>query len=309
MANETTIDLASLRFEGERFKLHALDVECTQELIAYRNIVVECAKELWRRKNPDRARLPRGFEGGFRLQFDRLAEGSTLVPLQRVCLDDQVELDLGNLDEFDEAAELIDAAIAAANGDNLLPEALPSNIVPLFRDFGKSLRPDEVLFTQARHSAHEAPYTTKARDRLAAWLAPFYEDLVDAVGEVRMASVGPGTFTIQLDGSQSQVSGHFTPDQESVLLEALRDHQVVRLRVQGTAEFDTVTREIKRFLRVDSFIPAAKIELEFDESAAPIWDQLAAIGASAPEGAWDSVPDDLSTRIDDLVYRPDDDPS
>ena len=66
MATDITTDLASLRFDGKRFEGHALDVECTQELIAYRNLIVECAKELWRRKNPDRARLPRGFEDDFR---------------------------------------------------------------------------------------------------------------------------------------------------------------------------------------------------------------------------------------------------
>jgi hypothetical protein len=67
MANEATFELASLRFDGKRFGGHALDVECTQELIAYRSLILECAKELWRRKNPGRVRLPRRFEEGFRV--------------------------------------------------------------------------------------------------------------------------------------------------------------------------------------------------------------------------------------------------
>ena len=67
MSADNTFELALLRFDGERFAGHALDVECTQELIAYKNIVLECAKALWRRKFPDRARLPKGFEGDFRL--------------------------------------------------------------------------------------------------------------------------------------------------------------------------------------------------------------------------------------------------
>ncbi|MFN0300262.1 MAG: hypothetical protein ACKVQU_07890 [Burkholderiales bacterium] len=48
MAGENTVELASLRFDGKRFENHALDVECTQELIAYHTLVLECAKELWR---------------------------------------------------------------------------------------------------------------------------------------------------------------------------------------------------------------------------------------------------------------------
>lgn len=236
MATDITIDLATLRFDGERFKEHTLDVECTQELITYRNLIVECAKELWRRKHPERVNLPKGFEKGFRLQFNRLEPGSAIIPLQRVRVDDQSDLDWGPLDEFDEAADLIDAAIAAANDDQLLPDALPSNVIPLFRDFGKTLSPDEVLFTRSRHGSAEVPYTAKARKRLIEW------------------------------------------------------------RVIGMAEFATRDRQIKRFIRVDEAVHTVLAVRTFDETAVPIWEQLSAIGESAPEGTWDSVPTDLSIR-------------
>lgn len=305
MATDITIDLATLRFEGKRFEGHALDVDCTQELIAYRNLVLACAKELWHRKNPDRVRLPKRFEEGFRLQFNRLEDGSAAVPLQRVRVADQTELDFGNLDEFDEAADLIDAAVAAANDDSLLPDGLPSSVIPLFGDFGKSLRADEVLFTRSRHATAEAAYTAKARKRLAEWVGPTYEDALDVVGEVRMANVGPGTFSLQLDGTDLLVSGRFTSEQESEVLEALRNHRSMRLRVHGVAEFSTRDGQMKRFLRVDRVAPAVSAPPEFDDTAAPIWEQLVAIGESAPNGAWDSVPADLSMRIDEIVYRKD----
>jgi len=305
MAADITTELASLRFDGKRFEGNALDVECTQELIAYRTLLLECAKELWRRKNQDRVRLPKGFEEGFRLQFNRLDPGSAVVPLQRVRVADQSELDFGNLDEFDEAADLIDAAIVAANEDQLLPEALPSNVIPLFRDFGKSLRADEVLFTRSRHSSKGAPYTAKARKRLTEWVGETYEDVLDVTGEVRMANVGPGNFTLQLEKTETLVGGRFSPEQEAEVLNALRNHRAVHLRVQGTAEFATSDRQIKRFSRVDKVEPAVLSDQEFDEMAVPIWDQLAAIGESAPPGTWDSVPTDLSKRIDDIVYRSD----
>ena len=303
MATDITIDLATLRFDGERFKEHTLDVECTQELITYRNLIVECAKELWRRKHPERVKLPKGFEKGFRLQFNQLEPGSAKVPLQRVRVDDQSDLDWGNLDEFDEAADLIDAAIAAANDDRLLPDGLPSNVIPLFRDFGKTLAPDEVLYTRSRHGTAEAPYTAKARKRLTEWVGASYEDTVDVIGEVRMANVGPGTFSLQLDGMEPVVTGRFSPEQEAEVLEALRNHRSLRLRVIGMAEFATNDRQIKRFIRVDDVAHTALPDQVFDETAVPIWDQLSAIGESAPEGTWDSVPTDLSMKIDNLVYR------
>jgi hypothetical protein len=303
MAAETTIDLASLRFEGERFDSHALDVECGQELIAYRRIVLECAKELWRRKHPARERLPKRFEDSFRIQFDRLEPGSTLVPLRRVIETDQTPLDFGIHDEFDEAAQLIDAAIAAANDDTLLPESFPSNVVPLFREFGRTMRDDEVLFTCARHRDREAAYTVRARKRLADWVGSSYEDVVEVVGEVQMASV-KGQFLLLVANGAQQVAGKFTPEQEAEVLEALRQHRTLQLRVRGVGEFGTHDRMLRRFNRVDSVShlqhgPQAYV---YVEDAPDVWAELDAIAAKVPAEAWDVVPRDLSLRVDELIY-------
>jgi hypothetical protein len=297
---DSTIELASLRFDGKRFERHALDVECTQELIAYRTLVLECAKELWRHKNPGRIRLPKGFGDGFRLQFSQIVPGSAAIPLRRVRETEQGELDLG--DEFDEAAGLIDAAISAANRDDLLPAELPANVVPLFGNFGRSLLPDEVLFVKARGRSVEAPYTAAARARLADWVGPTYDDMVDMVGEVRMANLGPGTFKLQILESGVLVDGRFDMAQEALVLDALRNHRNARLRVKGTAEFSTRDRQIKRLTQVDLVALAPNTDVPFDESAAPIWEQLEDIGKQAPAGTWDGVPDDLSMRIDEVVY-------
>ena len=301
MVAESTAELGSLRFEGPRFAGHSLDVECTQELITYRTLVLECAKELWRRANPGRVRLPKGFEEGFRLQFDRVNEGSAVIPLRRVKETSQAELDLG--DEFERAAELIDLAIAAAASDDLLPAGFPVNVVPLFRDFGRTLRPDEVLYTRSRSSRTEAALSLQARQRLEDWTGPTYEDMVDVTGEVRMANVGPGAFTVQPVDCDTPISGRFSRDQENVVLDALRDHRSVRLRVKGIAEFSTLDRQMKRFTRIDEVsLAPTNADVEFDETAAPIWERLASIGASAPAETWAAVPQDLSKRVDEAVY-------
>ena len=117
---------------------------------------------------------------------------------------------------------MIDAAIAAANDDQLLPDALPSNVIPLFRDFGKTLDPDEVLFTRSRHGSTEAPYTAKARKRLTVCVGASYEDTVYFIGEVSIANVGPGTFALQLDGVGPVVNSRFSSEQLANVLEALR---------------------------------------------------------------------------------------
>ncbi len=150
MGTSTKIDLSTLRFDGSRFEGHALDVECAQELVAYRGLVLACAKELWLRGNPDRANLPRRFGEGFRVEFDRVEPGLTTLPLQRIREAVQVQLDFD--DEFDGAALLVDATISAAARDELLPEGFPANVVPLFKGFGQLQR----LYSYFIYNGHHA---------------------------------------------------------------------------------------------------------------------------------------------------------
>ena len=295
-----TIPLASLRFDGERFADHALDVDCVGELAAYKRLVMECAKELWRRAHPDYERLPKGFEERLTLRFAEVTPGSTVVPLRRVVVQEQPLLDFD--DEFDQAAALIDEAIVAADGDELLPTALPRNVIPLFRDFGRSLFESETLFVQSRHCAAAAPYTAKARQRLAEWTEATYEDVVDATGEVNMANVRGGAFEITLLAGQQAVKGKFTEVQEAEVLAALQSHATTRLRVQGVGEFSQSDRQLRKLLRVDFVAAATTTEPAFVEGIKPIWETLAELGASVPDDVWNKVPTDLAQRLDHYLY-------
>ena len=295
-----TIPLASLRFDGERFADHALDVDCVGELAAYKRLVMECAKELWRRAHPDYERLPKGFEERLTLRFAEVTPGSTVVPLRRVVVQEQPLLDFD--DEFDQAAALIDEAIVAADGDELLPTALPRNVIPLFRDFGRSLFESETLFVQSRHRAAAAPYTAKARRRLAEWTEATYEDVVDATGEVNMANVRGGAFEMTLLAGQQAVKGKFTEVQEAEVLAALQSHATTRLRVQGVGEFSQSDRQLRKLLRVDFVAAATTTEPAFVEGIKPIWETLAELGASVPDDVWNKVPTDLAQRLDHYLY-------
>lgn len=294
--------LATLRFVGARFEGHTLDVDCTTELIAYKRLVIECAKELWRRRHPGRERLPSGFEESFSLSFSEVAEGSASIPLLRVMDRDDSELNLESEDEFIEAARLIDETISAAANGQTLPSELPRNVIPLFREFGKTLSLEETLYTQARDHRTEASYSADARERLANWVESVYEDSVELIGEASMANLRGSQFMLTLADGMT-VGGKFSPEQEAPVLEALRMHREVRLRVRGLAEFNQADRSLRRLVRVDDAEIAPPTELAYDDAARPIWEVLAEIGASAPAEAWDKLPTDLSKRLDDYIYR------
>jgi hypothetical protein len=297
-----TTTLAWLRFEGPRFENHTLDVDCVVELAAYKRLVLECAKALWHRNHPGRERLPKGFEDEFVVRFSEIAEGSAVIPLMRVLQEGQGELELGSRDEFDEAATLIDTTIASAAADELLPRQLPANAIPLFAEFGKTLRADEVVHVRARNSPREVGYTSEARRRLVEWTSESYEDRIDVVGEVSMADVRGGAFRLLMSERLAPVPGRFSDAQEIEILDALRGHKTSRLRIRGTGEFAVADRELRKILRVDDVAVVITAESAFVEGTKPIWQTVREIGAAVPEALWEQVPPDLATRLDHYLY-------
>ena len=99
-----------------------------------------------------------------------------------------------------------------------------------------------------------------------------------------------------------QVEGRFDATQEALVLDALKNHRSVRLRVTGTAEFSTRDRQIKRLVRIDEVGLGTCRAVSFDEAAPLIWEQLAMIGLGAPARNVERRADNLSTRIDEIVY-------
>src|SRR6266540_5188518 len=132
-------DITTVTFSGPRFEDAGLELDVLPELVAYRKLLVETAKELWRSENRDRQRLPKGFEESIRLKFYTIEQGSAVVPIKRVIAHDPALLfpTRDRVDEIDEAAQLIDETIAAVSEDTPLPERMPKSVLPLLAEIGR----------------------------------------------------------------------------------------------------------------------------------------------------------------------------
>lgn len=294
-------ELTTLRFDGPRFEDHGLEIDVLPELVAYKKLLLETAKDLWRRRHPDRERLPKGFETSVSVKFFRLGEGSTSVPLMREIRIAEGQLPFLIEDELDDAADIIEASIEAAGDDRPLPENLPKNVIPLFAEFGKSLAENESIYARARRREREARYTPKVRERLTRWVEPIYEDKVDVTGEVRAADLDGCNFVLRQDDGR-KLPGKFDPAQETSFTEALREHAVRRLRLKGLGEFVHDSGALKRIVRVDEVKVLGIGEEEFDPTARPIWEVIAELGATVADEEWAKVPPDLSKNLDHYLY-------
>jgi hypothetical protein len=195
----------------------------------------------------------------------------------------------------------IDRTVTAAAADRPLPDELPRNVIPMFAQFGQSLRPDEGIVLSSKRRVEPARYTTEVRDRLVRWSDGTYEDVVRLEGEVRAADLDARTFSLRLaDGAK--VSARFDPDQEVRITDALREHAALRVTMTGVGDFLCESGGLKRVTRVDTMDVHTATRTQYDTEARPIWDVVAELGRSVPGEAWDQVPSDLSKDLDHYLH-------
>ncbi len=146
-----TRELTTLRFDGLRFEGAWLDVDVLPDLVAYKELIIETAKELWRRDHPSRTRLPAHFDA-VAIKFREIRAGSTIIPLVREVSDEIVpQLPFENHvdnDHFDTAAAIIEESIDAAARDIPLPDLLPQALFHTSTD-------------SAKHCARARPFARK----------------------------------------------------------------------------------------------------------------------------------------------------
>lgn len=294
-------ELVTHTFKGKRFDDHGLDLDVLPDLFAYKQLLVETAKALWRRGHPDRERLPKNFEDGLSLKFFAIEKGSAAVPIMRE-YESEDQADFWKTqppDELDTAVELVNAAIAAADNNQPLPEELPRNIIPLFSDYGKGLRDDESVELKSNRTRSTANYTRSSQRELLARVTSIYTDVVDFTGEVRAVDLG-GTFTLKLDDG-AKIPGRFSADQETVVTEALQEHVSRRLRVNGIAEFQP-SGEIKSIVKVKDLTIQPAGELTFNAHARPVWEVVAELGSQISAKEWEKVPSDAARNLEHYLY-------
>jgi len=299
------VDLTTLTFEGVDFADHGLELGILPDLAAYKQLVVETAKALWKAKHPERERLPKGFEEGIRLKFFSIQAGSTAIPIKREVSTDarepQQELFEDDSIIVDEAAALIEEAVDAASKEQLLPEHFPRNVIRLFDDFGRNLHAGSSIRMRSARRTQDATYNPETRTRLITWTDAFYEDKVSASGEVRQADLDGFNFTLRLDDG-SKVFGKFESQQEEDVTDALRAHKSRRLCVSGIGRFVAATGRLERFTRVDSLLVETPLNT-LDPSTVPVWQEIMEIGATIPEEEWEKLPKDLSENLDRYLYH------
>ncbi len=287
-------------FKGGRFDDHGIDLDVLPDLLAYKNLLVETAKELWRSKHPGRERLPRNFEESLVVKFYEVEPGSAIIPLvHEYEADDQTSL-IENDNELEEAVELVAETAEAAYHDRPIPNQFPTRLLPWFEGYGKTLREGEYYELQTKKRTTPARYDAVVRERLVNWSASTYEDAIDLIGTVTMADISRPRMAITLkDGKK--VDAPFKIEDEETVLTALSKHSSARLRLKGRGQFSK-TGALMKITATDGIgiLPAG--ELKYDETVKPIWQVFEEIVKTIPADELAKIPTDASENLDHYLY-------
>jgi hypothetical protein len=230
----------TLIFRGERFQKAAMPLEALPELAAYRELVLAVAKVLFQVGNPDRQRLPKGFEAGFRLVLERVESGSAIPIVSRVSDEPPMKMLFpmsAAPDWFDKARDVLELGIAAAAKGKQLPAELSKEILARFNAFGRTLGDDESIVVAQPGKREGAVYDRMVRRRLVLQAQATYEDEVNLLGEVRAADKDAEGFALRTsDGRKLDVRAPplFFP----LALRSLGESALVRVRGTGLYDAD-----------------------------------------------------------------------
>ena len=295
---ERVIDL---HFHGDRFEGGSLDVDVLPELTEYKGIVVAVAEAIWWGRHSGRDRLQKNFRQELRLRFRSVEPGSALTPLERQRPSRQTAMPF-QTDEFDDAIELVNEALAAAASGARLPDQFPKNVLSLFGGWGKALGADEWIELRRPTDATGARFDRDQRARLLGLIEQSYEDVVDQVGYVLATSVRKGRFELyeQLDARRA-IEVPLPEQFETTVLDAARDYESVRVRVKGRGAFDAKGR-LLRFLEVESIaVFSADESGEIDNTA--LLRAMDSISEGVSSDAWADVPRDAAAKLDEHLRR------
>jgi hypothetical protein len=293
-------EIVRLRFTGDRFRDHALDLRALGELSQFQKMVAETAKVLWRAANPDRDRLPKHFEERTRLCLRKIEDGSATAPLE-VFIEEEEQGELFESEpvEANDAVALAYEVFEALEKNTVLPDRFSQSLVGEYEKLGQTLTDEEEIEITPpnRKPVH---LTVVSRSRLSVFAQQGYEARVEVSGHVLEADVKRQRFQLWLN-EKTQVIVRFTAGQEDEVTTALKEHQRLSLHIKGIGQH-SATGELIKIEDIDEMSLAPETEQEFDASARRIEDVLQDLADKVPEKDWGTLPADLTDDLDHYLY-------
>ena len=145
----------SIRYVGLRFNGKRLPLDVLADLPALRDLIVALAKQEFRQKNPDRKRVPQGFDKSIAFVLTDIKDGSAIPEFS---LENEVaQQNLPNIgDKMGEIVERSYQNVAKIFDDashNIYPQALPQDAIRALSKLGSNIQESEKIEFQGTTGA------------------------------------------------------------------------------------------------------------------------------------------------------------
>lgn len=142
----------SLRYVGRRFSNARLPLDVLSDLPALRDLIAALAKQEFRQKNPDRQRVPQGFDKAISFALIEIEDGSAIPKLS---LENEVaQQSLPNIgDEMEEIVSRAFKRVARIYDDasrDVFPQALPQDAIRALSKLGAKIQDGERIEFQGQ---------------------------------------------------------------------------------------------------------------------------------------------------------------
>ena len=236
-----TIEFLNPRLVGDRFTGHSIPLEVLKDLSVLEELIVEVAKWHYRRENPERKRIPKGFANEVSLKVTEIGDGSAIPKIVlSIATVTNTLFPIDHRDYFEKAKESIVSAIDAAEKHQSVTGILTDSHLAYFDRVGRSLREGESL--ELNHPDRARPARLNKATRryltLAATSLQGYTDEVSLRGSICEADQRKERFQLQLI-DRSVIGAPIQSEHLETILDAFRGFKSgVRVIIDGVARYD-----------------------------------------------------------------------
>ena len=213
----------SPKLEGKRFEDHTIPLELLEDFAAFEELLIEVAKWIYLKENPNRKRVPNGFTEGFSLKLASIEEGSSIA---NIVMSAAIGLfPTENNNYFERAKESIVKSINAAENNLNITQFIPENFLGYFNKIGKNLKEDENI-NFSNNAEFSAVLNKETRKKLVLASSTITEVITQTKirGFIPELDKSTNSFTLQLVSGQKIICS-IEPQFKNPIFEAFDNYE------------------------------------------------------------------------------------
>jgi len=159
-------EFLTARLCGGRFEEHVIPLDFFQDLAAFEKMLIEVAKWEYKKKHPDKKRLPNNFDKNMVLNVSSMSEGSVILSLVLALSCSPGLYEPWEQECLTAASQTVAKVISAVEKGEPFAELLPKKVLAQFELFGRRFHEGESIEWTAPNQTEKVIYKKDTRKKI-----------------------------------------------------------------------------------------------------------------------------------------------